>query len=358
MSRAKTSKSASSRGGFTLVELLVVIAIIGILVALLLPAVQAAREAARRTQCTNNLKQIGIATHNFHDVYQRLPPGYLGASSYVAPTFANVQWLGSLVFLLPYAEQQTIYDRIQCVRNIDLPTPDPFANPWPAGAVTPWWATPIGPNGEDDFVTAQTRLNGFLCPSTNPYTSSGGTSALLHCWGLDGTADVTMSYFGGVSQLGRTNYLGNAGGLGAIPLSNPPPASVTWNTYQGPMLNRGKHNLAAVLDGTSNCFLFGETMGSRRAVGGGGSLQQTKQIEFSHSWIGAGALPTTWGLRYTPNPAPIQTHNWYQFSSEHPGGVLFAYADGSVRNVSWQVDRIVYRNVSGMADGTAAQISD
>ena len=111
-----------------------------------------------------------------------------------------------------------------------------------------------------------------------------------------------------------------------------------------------------MLDGTSNCFLFGETIGSRRVAGS--TLQQTKQIEYSHSWMGTGALPTAWGLRFTGNPPQYQTHNWYQFSSEHPGGVLFVYADGSVRNVSWQVNGTVFRNVSGMADGTTASIDN
>src|SRR5688572_12222721 len=108
---------SSRRPGFTLVELLVVIAIIGILVALLLPAVQAAREAARRISCSNNLKQVALACHNFHDVYDRLPPG--GAND--QPPFGtqntingNAQWGSSWkVYILPYLEQSAIYDRWQ-----------------------------------------------------------------------------------------------------------------------------------------------------------------------------------------------------------------------------------------------------
>ena len=96
---------------FTLVELLVVIAILGVLIALLLPAVQAAREAARRTQCRNNLKQIGLAAHNFHNTHGRFPPGYLGSTAAV-PTKTDIwtgQHVGALVFLLPYLEQNDIY---------------------------------------------------------------------------------------------------------------------------------------------------------------------------------------------------------------------------------------------------------
>jgi prepilin-type N-terminal cleavage/methylation domain-containing protein len=100
------------RGGrraFTLVELLVVIAIIGVLVALLLPAVQAAREAARRASCGNNLKQYGLALHNYHDVYKTLPPGGLWAVQNEDWHRACPSWQGRI---MPFAEQQVIYDRI------------------------------------------------------------------------------------------------------------------------------------------------------------------------------------------------------------------------------------------------------
>lgn len=103
------------RGGFTLVELLVVIAIIGVLIALLLPAVQQAREAARRMQCTNHLKQLGLALHNHHDTYLRFPPG--GAQDqppFGTATANNTTWGSSwLVYILPFVEENTIYDQWQ-----------------------------------------------------------------------------------------------------------------------------------------------------------------------------------------------------------------------------------------------------
>src|SRR5436309_7188128 len=99
--------SIERRFGFTLVELLVVIAIIGVLVALLLPAVQAAREAARRTQCSNNLKQLGLAAHNFNDSFSRLPPGG-GAQGGGSGLSASTDYGCWLVYLLPYVEQQNL----------------------------------------------------------------------------------------------------------------------------------------------------------------------------------------------------------------------------------------------------------
>src|SRR5262245_43616987 len=110
--------AAAVRRGFTLVELLVVIAIIGVLVALLLPAVQSAREAARRMHCANNLKQLALSAHSFHDVYLRMPPGGLGPN----PNFTTGQYntmlgshqhLGTLAHLLPYVEQSNVHALIQ-----------------------------------------------------------------------------------------------------------------------------------------------------------------------------------------------------------------------------------------------------
>ena len=122
-----------SRKGFTLVELLVVIAIIGILIALLLPAVQAAREAARRTQCANNLKQLGLACHNYLDVHKKMPPGTTGIRNNAWNNdneLWNEPWVSLTVYLLPYIEQQNLYDRM-AITVVQPPQPngDPGGNP-------------------------------------------------------------------------------------------------------------------------------------------------------------------------------------------------------------------------------------
>ena len=107
------------RSAFTLTEVLVVISIIGMLVAILLPAVQSAREAARRLQCQNHLKQLGVAAHSFHSVHRRLPPGYLGPGQPVEvwPPF-EYQFVGHIVYLLPHLELSNVYDRIEVDLNV------------------------------------------------------------------------------------------------------------------------------------------------------------------------------------------------------------------------------------------------
>ena len=105
------------RNAFTLVELLVVIAIIGILVALLLPAVQTAREAARRADCSNRLKQLGLAAHNFHAAHNRFPPGYLGPNPQAPVPPWTGQFVGALTHLLPYLEIGAVHEKLDAGRS-------------------------------------------------------------------------------------------------------------------------------------------------------------------------------------------------------------------------------------------------
>ena len=140
------------RPGFTLIELLVVIAIIAILIGLLLPAVQKVREAAARSTCTNNMKQIALGAHNFESTYGYLPPGEVAESP--GPTRGqNHQQMGVLVWLLPYMEQQNIY-------NSFSPAPQLNFN-LPAGSPGPWWSTGAS------WAAAQQKVKTYVCPSDN-----------------------------------------------------------------------------------------------------------------------------------------------------------------------------------------------
>ena len=179
----RTHSPRSGVSGFTLVELLVVIAIIGILVALLLPAVQAARESARRMQCSNHLKQLGLAAHNFHDVYRMLPPGYNGALTtdrrspdyHLSNPMYAVPWLGAHAYLLPYMEQQSIHDNILLEFNVDKYVNDP-ASPG-ADCMRGWWAK------ASTFNAARTKIPSLLCPSTDAKAAnSNDLRAAAHLW--------------------------------------------------------------------------------------------------------------------------------------------------------------------------------
>ena len=308
---------SKSPNAFTLVELLVVITIIGILIALLLPAVQAAREAARRIQCTNHLKQIGLAAHNFENQHGRFPPGYLGPipqekEKHQGPHFG--QRVGCLTFILPFMELGNIWELMDTDAtdhgNISLFDITREGDKY--------WAR------EEAFKMGQTRIGSFICPSDTPYDK---LKILTHIFFIPNTIVGGSLVEGKGLPLGRTNYLGVAGDVGYI-------GDPSRDLYKGVFYNRSQISFMEIRDGSSNTLLFGEATGGEN---------------HAYAWIGAGVMCTLY-QNYS------ETTGWYQFSSHHSGIIQFCLADGSVRQISTEIDRNTFKYLGAIADGYTVQM--
>lgn len=317
------------RSAFTLIELLVVIAIIAILIGLLLPAVQKVREAAARVKCQNNLKQIGLAAHNYQSAFSILPPGYLGPLpnchfNVAGCDIFGAQDVGVLMFLLPYMEQDNVY-RLALNGGPGIPTPYPPGDYLAVNKAYPaWW------NFESTWAAAQSKIPTFLCPSnsiTDGSEVSTGTGVVLHTYSPSGTPGNTaygavIGYFAGPTPLGITNYVGVPGacGVGAINSSPSDGPGANLGLYVGVFTNRSKNKIENCPDGSSNTAFFGEAVG--------GTL--TGQQDFCLSWMGVGIEMAKFGIA----PGPVNKNGgWQYFSSKHTSITNFAFGDGSVRAV-------------------------
>jgi len=307
------------RAAFTLIELLVVIAIIALLMALLLPAIQKVREAANKMQCASNLRQLGIAAHNYHNDNQKLPPGWYGrlngVDGFDTPLLEG-PYVGVITVLLPYIEADNLYK--QLVRagsgtvtpmNLSLTTASPA-----------WWT---GSNGVINLNIAQAKIKMLLCPSDNAIEPVNNILPALtnSVWWSPFTGDAyDHNYYAPFTsqqsnRLGRTNYLGvqGMGGRG------------NWNKYcTGIFENRTETTLGWITaqDGTSNTLMFGEHCG--------GAIWDSPATDNHWSWVGAGALQTWRGLRALNTPYMNGGASHQAFSSKHISGVQFCFADGHI----------------------------
>jgi prepilin-type N-terminal cleavage/methylation domain-containing protein len=322
---------------FTLVELLVVIAIIGVLVALLLPAVQAAREAARRSSCSNKLKQLAIALHNHHDTHNKLPPGGQG-NVFRQPNPnnlpANIVGTSWLVFTLPFFEQQPLYDRYR----FDLPynAPENMGAGAAGTTVIPTLYCPSGPDARK-----------YLDPNnTNPATSAN-IAVSTHYYGIMGPGGPTDNFTLTLGGQTYTYRLGSSGGNGAWSFHG------MLSHYQettGSISTNRIVRLADVIDGTTNTLMLGEISVHLPTAIPGTTTAQPNQYR---TWVrgnngGAGAVKN---IRYPINSTFYNGSNNFNeisMASEHPGGAQFALGDASVRFISENIDLIVYQMSASM----------
>lgn len=298
LARSRPFRGIRRRVGFTLIELLVVIGVIGILIALILPAVQQAREAARRTQCRNNLKQLGLAFHNYHELHRVLPPAEIHGN-FLRDTSGgpHCDWIGAIGswtnFILPQLEQSAAYNRL----NFEV---------WPQVAAI------------ENVEVMQMRFPVYNCPSdpedglSRPWNDvANEVCRIMHYFAVSGSAE-----FGGV---------GYAEGN---------PSDQHCYQYDGMFYNDSRVRLSDVSDGTSNTAMICEVWGRKEKV----SPPDARGMN----------LHAVAYLDHAPNS--FRTTPWAP-NSYHPGGVHLALADGSVRYISDSIHLPTLQALASRASG-------
>jgi prepilin-type N-terminal cleavage/methylation domain-containing protein/prepilin-type processing-associated H-X9-DG protein len=337
---------ASRRPGFTLIELLVVIAIIGVLISLLLPAVQKVREAANRTYCLNNMKQIGLALHNYHDTFKRFPPS-LDSALYPAATAAVVgaprtgwtTYWSWLAYILPFIEQDNLWNKALTWAQTGGGTVAAVGYWWPWGS---FWQ---GANGIPANPALGTPIKTYICPS------EPRNLTLEYIVQAAGANPDTIAY---------TEYLGVDGIQGQDANGS------TWavGDKSGILVNSGfdqarKIRIASITDGASNTLMVGErpptldlfggwwfagygfdgsgvgdvTLGARETV-----MAANVQITPSGGGPSVPCPATKVGFQPgTINDLCDQVHFW----SWHPAGANWTFGDGSVRFINYGMNDVL-----------------
>lgn len=309
------SLARTRKAGFTLVELLVVIAIIGVLVALLLPAVQAAREAARRMQCTNSMRQLVLAMHNYHDLHQVLPINYNTNQQLSGGLTGNIVWGNNqfgkswIQLVLPQIEQQGLYNQI----NFNLPLSSNLAV-----AATPIKTLACASDQSKRVTQITTDINATVAMTS--YKAVAGSN-----WHV-GTFSPVVYTTGRCENNSNSFVCGN----GII-------CRGAQSSGQGPY-GPVKTRFAEITDGLSNTHALGEAIPDLAVRGwwyGPDGSTANCAIPLNYSVrIGFPSNKTGWSVTWQNN---------YGFNSRHPSGANFAKVDGSVRFVSDVIATATYR---------------
>jgi prepilin-type N-terminal cleavage/methylation domain-containing protein/prepilin-type processing-associated H-X9-DG protein len=332
---------ARQRRGFTLIELLVVIAIIAVLIALLLPAVQAAREAARRAQCINNLKQVGIAMHNYHDSLGSLPPGSMA--------IVDGTWQ---LFVLPYLEQSALYNAYN------------QAGTYESADGTKNTDQNLRYGGICQLTVTSARINTLTCPSDSINTPGYPSSV----------SNIYISFHNYVVNFGPYGYYQQLttapGGFGGMTFSTPyppgnwpgAPFSDAEGSYYPARLQC--YNFATIIDGLSNTLMVSECIQ--------GHAMGTAQDLRGFTWWGESAAFEAWLAPNSPLPDVLETTSYcaaiypamapldppctapyttsqgvtYAARSRHPGGVNTVMCDGSVKFIKNSINLFTWRALS------------
>ncbi|OWK35516.1 DUF1559 domain-containing protein [Fimbriiglobus ruber] len=318
--------SPRRRAAFTLIELLVVIAIIAILIGLLLPAVQKVREAAARAKCSNNIKQLGIALHAFHDVNGKLPPGSENvAVAFPGTTPATTVTPGTsfLVYLLPQIEQGPLYAQYN-------------------------FAATTGYLTAANLAVGGVKVNTYQCPSGTQSLSGNGSEAsggvenfTTHYYGVQGPGVTTLTlgsatYTYTVTSAGTNSSYSTAGMLTVTTASTTSPAKAV--------------RLTDVTDGLSNTLMTAER-----------SNNEPSTVDSYRSWVrgysgGSGCTKNVTFAINSTNYNGSSNFNDISFGSNHTGGANFGMGDGSVRFIAQSIDLATYIATSSIAGGEVVQL--
>ena len=316
----------SQKRGFTIIELLVVIAIIGVLTALLLPAVQAAREAARRSACANNLKQHGLALHQYHDAYRVFPPGAVGPLTPMFPQFAALKHHGLATFLLPYLEQQALADQYA----------------WEFS----WFDPPNQP-------VVNTHLEIWQCPSARANRVMDGP--------LPTESPPPQTPFTGTAACG--DYAGMGTVDPGLPLSGlidtPKGPRDLRGHYEGAFPINGALGFADFRDGASQTIAIAECAG-RPELWRGATQAPGKWLSGA-PWASRNLLWCRGAAQDGSSffgPCAVNCTNDRELYGFHPGGANTVFADGSVHLLKASIDLRVFVGLVTRAAGEVVSSED